>query len=360
MLNGCYTIVTRLLNELHGEMVMGSVAGPPDIWLKGGLITREHRERMGEALWLYLYLQQRAWFNGQRAGEIRPDEDGKPYQHADAAHALFGTDASGQPAAIRTVKRWMAQLEDEGYIETRRLPYGLVVRITKYDQARDRARRRKERSATDGTTDLETAREVPQVAPPEVPKSVERSATTCTPEVPQPAKRSAKNGPSIYKDAGATNGTRDSSGTNVEGANAPAPAVRGNPNVQAAIDALRAEGMTGVLTPRDRAALKSSDADLKEMARLYAAISRGEYPPSGDQYFLDNLSVCLCLEKLPGWLAYQKGHRAPAKENGRYSRAKANADAIEDFGKVLDDAGYNRRPQESLPAVRAQLRGLPS
>ena len=238
MLNGCYTIVTRLPNEVHGEMVMGSVAGPPDIWLKGGLVTQEHRERMGEAIWLYLYLQQRAWFDCPRAGDVRPDEEGKPYQHADAARVLFGSTADGQPAAIRTVKRWMAQLEGEHYVETRRLPYGLAVRITKYDAARDRARRRKERSATDGPSDLGTRTEVPQVAPPEVPDFVQRSAKSGTGEVPQPAKRSAKNGPSIYMDAGATNGTSDSSEANEVVADATRPLAPHQLIVNAYLEAL--------------------------------------------------------------------------------------------------------------------------
>jgi hypothetical protein len=87
--------------------------------------------------------------------------------------------------------------------------------------------------------------------------------------------------------------------------------------VAAMIDALRAAGMTGSLGPKDRAALLAVDHDPQEVAALYAAIYRGEYPPSGDPYLKDNLAIWLCLDKLPGWLSHRDGYRAPAKPNGK-------------------------------------------
>lgn len=75
-------------------------------------------------------------------------------------------------------------------------------------------------------------------------------------------------------------------------------AEKGNRRVAAVIDALRAEGMTGTLTPKDRQAIQRVAHDPHEVAALYVAIFKGEY---GDPYMHDNLSVWLCLEKLPGW-----------------------------------------------------------
>ncbi len=98
------------------------------------------------------------------------------------------------------------------------------------------------------------------------------------------------------------------------GATAPAPLTpRGNPKVSAVVDALRSEGMTGRVTPRDAKAIRETEHDPVVVAALYAAIFRGEY---GDAWMHDNLSVALCLEKLPGWLSFRAGHRAPPKPNG--------------------------------------------
>lgn len=132
---------------------------------------------------------------------------------------------------------------------------------------------------------------------------------------------------------------------------------RGNVRVAAVIDALRAAGMTGVLTGRDKKALKETECDPQEVAALYAAIYRGEH---GDAYMLQNLSVTLCLEKMPGWKSRQDGHTAPAKQNGRPSRAADLSAASTEIARRLEDASQHARAGRDLPAVHPQLRGLPS
>lgn len=146
-------------------------------------------------------------------------------------------------------------------------------------------------------------------------------------------------------------------------ADAPAPLKpRGNAKVSAVIDALRAEGMTGTLTARDAKAVKDVEHDPAQVAALYAAIFRGEY---GDDWMHKNLSVALCLEKLPGWLSHQAGHAAPAPRRNKPLSGAAAVDAV--FGREGIDLGSNGsgrgRPDLGLGHAEAgggvprQLRG---
>lgn len=127
-------------------------------------------------------------------------------------------------------------------------------------------------------------------------------------------------------------------------ASAPPSKTRGNVQVAAVIDALRAEGMTGTLTAKDRAAIQRTQHDPGEVARLYRAIFEGEY---GDDFMHDNLSVWLCLEKLPGWLSHRAGHRAPARKNGRAPSGGAAIDALWE----KDTDGHGARGGRRGPAV---------
>jgi hypothetical protein len=139
------------------------------------------------------------------------------------------------------------------------------------------------------------------------------------------------------------NRTQPTSTTSVErgpareaDASAPLSKTRGSVKVAAVIDALRAEGMTGTLTGRDRKAVNETPHDPQEVAALYAAIYRGEY---GDHWMHTKLSVALCLEYLPGWRSHQAGHQAPARSNGQPPRAPSGAAAVRSlFRKAKDDA----------------------
>ena len=84
-----------------------------------GLITGEHRKRLGRAVWLYLHLHHLCHTTGVDAGtSIRM------YAHEDAAGIL------GCP--IPRIKRWMARLVAGGYVTTVPVNRGLVVTINGY------------------------------------------------------------------------------------------------------------------------------------------------------------------------------------------------------------------------------------
>lgn len=86
-----------------------------DFWIRPGILDPKHCNAIGEALWLYLYVHRECnWETGVMKG----------YQHSKAANSL-GT-------SISTVKRWFTRLVGNRYIESKRLPYGLDVMITKY------------------------------------------------------------------------------------------------------------------------------------------------------------------------------------------------------------------------------------
>jgi hypothetical protein len=144
-------------------------------------------------------------------------------------------------------------------------------------------------------------------------------------------------------------------------ASAPLPAVpvaakvtRGNVRVAGVIDALRAEGMTGVLTGRDKRALKETECDPKEVAALYAAIYRGEH---GDSFMHDNLSVALCLEKMPGWLSAQEGHQAPTKQTGAAKSATSKINAV--FEGALNGHAIGSERGRAAMGVQQTRGGLP-
>ena len=87
--------------------------------IRVGLITGEHRLRLNDATFLFLYLHSTCYFTGPLAGTSVAT-----YTHVAAAKHLY--------ASTRQVKRWMETLVDGGYVTTARTRYGLTVTITKY------------------------------------------------------------------------------------------------------------------------------------------------------------------------------------------------------------------------------------
>lgn len=71
-------------------------------------------------------------------------------------------------------------------------------------------------------------------------------------------------------------------------------------------------------------------------------------------------NVAGMLDWLKGGIPPGRGQQSTNGTNGRPSRAADISDAINDFGRTLDDVGYDGRTHGRLPEVRPQLRGLPS
>lgn len=150
------------------------------------------------------------------------------------------------------------------------------------------------------------------------------------------------------------------------GASARPPKSRGDPQVAAMIDALRAEGMTGTLTGRDRKAIADTEHNPAEVAALYAAIFRREY---GSPFQHEALSVANCFEWLPGWQSHRAGYAAPKKRNDRPLSGAAAVEAVFhregiDLGNGAASNGTERgRPgaglghEEAGRGVPRQLRG---
>ncbi len=88
--------------------------------LRGALFEAKHYERMGPAIWLYGWLVLRETPQAGSGGWVL---GGKPISYREIESE---TDFSP-----RTLERWMRILRSEGYIETRTVPDGVVVRITK-------------------------------------------------------------------------------------------------------------------------------------------------------------------------------------------------------------------------------------
>ena len=84
-----------------------------------GLITGEHRKRLGQAVWLFRYLDIRCHSTGVEAGTSFHG-----YTHEEAAKTFN--------RSVRAMKVWMASLSKGGYVTTVPVNRGLVVTINGY------------------------------------------------------------------------------------------------------------------------------------------------------------------------------------------------------------------------------------
>ncbi|MGG3792515.1 hypothetical protein ABEV41_11280 [Geobacillus thermodenitrificans] len=105
-----------------------------------GLLTLEHRERIGPAIWEFLWLISKVTKEVQEEGEtLGIVLGGRPVKLAEIASEIGGSE--------RTVKRNIARLKDEGYIETIRVPHGEIYKVRKSKKFFH-----KNRSAKNGTS----------------------------------------------------------------------------------------------------------------------------------------------------------------------------------------------------------------
>ncbi|QPA31605.1 helix-turn-helix domain-containing protein [Thermaerobacillus caldiproteolyticus] len=104
-----------------------------------GLLTSQHRERIGPAIWEFLWLVSKVTKEVQEEGETWGIVlGGKPVKLAEIAAELGESE--------RNAKRNLARLKDEGYIETVRAPYGEIYKVRKSKKFIS-----KKRSAKNGT-----------------------------------------------------------------------------------------------------------------------------------------------------------------------------------------------------------------
>src|SRR5437588_8954273 len=115
------------------------------ITVSTGLLKNGHPKRMGNAVWLFL------WLLDHMTSQDGLVLGGKPVQYTDINKDL--------ELPLRTYRRWINLLKQENYISVKTAPYGLIITIKKpkkvYKQAISR-------SANNGTP--EPKREVPIMA----------------------------------------------------------------------------------------------------------------------------------------------------------------------------------------------------
>jgi hypothetical protein len=88
--------------------------------LRGGLFEAQHYERMGAAVWLYGWLILR---QTRQEGTLGFVLGGKPVTYREIEEETgFGR---------KTLERWMRVLRRNGYIETRAVASGIIVKVTK-------------------------------------------------------------------------------------------------------------------------------------------------------------------------------------------------------------------------------------
>jgi DNA-binding MarR family transcriptional regulator len=145
-----------------------------------GLLTAQHRERIGPAIWEFLWLVSKVTKEIEEKGETWGIVlGGKPVKLAEIAAELGESE--------RTAKRNIARLKDEGYIETVRAPYGEIYKVRKSKKFVH-----KNRSAKNGTSlDEREDKNVPSHD-----ERWDKNDTSEEREVPHLSKRSAKNGTS--------------------------------------------------------------------------------------------------------------------------------------------------------------------
>jgi len=85
-----------------------------------GLITAEHRQRMGAAIWEYL------WLLDHQTGTDGEVLGGRPIKAEEIASEVTGIGTHS-----KTVAANLRRLTDERYIKIKRSPYGLIIAILK-------------------------------------------------------------------------------------------------------------------------------------------------------------------------------------------------------------------------------------
>jgi hypothetical protein len=137
----------------------------------------DHKERIGPAIWEFLWLIDRIASEeineaGERLGLVL---GGAPVKLERIAKELH--------SGLRTVKRNIALLKNENYIETIRVPYGEIIKVRN-----NKKEVNEKRSAKNGTS--------PPMADQKIPQRSANNGTSEGREVPNLSERSAKNGTS--------------------------------------------------------------------------------------------------------------------------------------------------------------------
>ncbi|MFW7190057.1 hypothetical protein [Lysinibacillus sp. BNK-21] len=87
-----------------------------------GLLTEEHVEKIGPALWEFLWLiaktTKETTENGETIGIVL---GGRPIKNVEIAESL-GT-------SLRSTERNISRLKKYGYIDTKRTPYGNIFKV---------------------------------------------------------------------------------------------------------------------------------------------------------------------------------------------------------------------------------------
>lgn len=91
------------------------------ITIKNDLLDKKHHDAMGKAVWLYMWLIDKVTsIDEEGIGKVL---GGKPVKQVDFENDLQLSRA--------TYFRYVETLQNAGYIETTRTPYGLVFRVNK-------------------------------------------------------------------------------------------------------------------------------------------------------------------------------------------------------------------------------------
>jgi hypothetical protein len=90
------------------------------ISVSNGLLTQEHREKIGTAIWEFLWLIDKTTKNKDGVGIVL---GGKPIKLCDLSQQMGTSDVN--------VSRNLHKLKKEGYISILRTPYGMVIEVKK-------------------------------------------------------------------------------------------------------------------------------------------------------------------------------------------------------------------------------------
>lgn len=116
------SVKTESLETAHGK---GRFSLGYYITIKNDLLEPKHVERMGAAVWLYMWLIDKVMAIDENGiGKVL---NGKPVNFEEHIVPDLGVPE-------RTYQRWIYDLRTAGYIKTVRAPYGLVIVVTKAEK----------------------------------------------------------------------------------------------------------------------------------------------------------------------------------------------------------------------------------
>jgi hypothetical protein len=152
------------------------------IEIKNNLLDPKHIEHMGIAVWLYMWcIDKMTSIDESGVGKVL---GGKPIEYKEVGDELG--------ISVRTYRRWVTQLRDAGYINTKLTPHGLIFSVNKAHKRFGQRYAENGTPSTESSAESGTRKGVPEAAQGEDKNGTRNKTSTVDKTVRQNKKNPAR------------------------------------------------------------------------------------------------------------------------------------------------------------------------